>query len=100
MAGTILTNSVHSGTILSHMARVRSFTFEYFAATKDTRLFLDEADSSVRENFIDRHGRLIAVFAGAFDKSFVDKILRKFINPLCCFEVSEAVGDGAFRVSF
>ncbi len=87
MAGTILTNGVHSGTILSRMARVRSFTFEYFTATKDTRLFLDEADSSVRKDFIDRHGRLIAVIAGAFDKRFVDKILRKFRSPFFCFEV-------------
>ena len=75
MAGTILTNGVHSGTILSRMVRVRSFSFQYFATTKDTRLFLDETDSSMREDFIDRHGRLIAVFARAFDKSFVDKIL-------------------------
>ena len=87
MAGTIMTNGVHSGTILSRMARVRSFTFEYFAATKDTLLLFDEADSSVREDFIDRHGRLIAVFAGAFDNRFVDKILRKFRNFFCCFEV-------------
>ncbi len=50
------------------------------------------------EDIIDWHGRLIAVFAGTFYKSFVDKILRKFRNPFCCFEVSRTVGDGAFLV--
>jgi hypothetical protein len=75
LAITILTNGVYSGTLIGCMARMLGFSFEHLAATKDTRLFFYEADFSVSKHIIDFHGRLVAVFAGAFDKNLVDEML-------------------------
>ncbi len=88
MAGTFLTDSIHTGTIFDCMAKMRVFSFKYLVTTKDTRLFLDEADSSVRENIIDLNERLIAVFTGASDESIVYKFLLDSGDPSRCIKIS------------
>ena len=69
------------------MALLLGTSFKYLTAAVDTLIIFQEAHFSVRDDIINLHGWLIAIFAIAFDKYFVEKFLIKYGNAFFRFEI-------------